>query len=241
MTVRVTTLDIETSISEPYDEHELVPRLTGVGDEICWEKKPKFPPLPLHIPEVICWLNVQTTNGQKPVFRMEYYDADAEDEKKALERIAKDLLVADRLATWNGRGFDMPLLNLRAMRYGVNWSFWPDRRHRFPNFKTGLHHYDMQDQLGDYGAARSISLDRTSKLMGLPGKVDIDGAEVFEALKRGERRRVIAYCHNDVFENYYVYLGYIRSHFGGGEAMTRLMEAALEWARTNEFLAEFYA
>jgi predicted PolB exonuclease-like 3'-5' exonuclease len=237
--MRVLTLDIETAPGEPYDDVNMVRKPDG-SDSSTWVAEPKFPPLPLHVPEVICWLNVESVAG-KPTFEMTIYDRGAEmTEADALNLLARDLKSAGRLVSWNGRGFDMPLLNLRAMKFGVDWSFWEDRRHRFPNFKKPLFHYDMQDQLGDYGAARSIALDRTAKLIGLPGKVGIDGGEVKAALEAGDRRRVIAYCCNDVFETYMVYLAYANSHLGGGKHAQAVVDAAMEWAKSDRYLSEFY-
>lgn len=243
--MNVLTLDIETRPSEPYDEVELVPaaleeeETPGEVIKPRWVRQPKFPPLPLHVPEVIAWLVVDAVAG-KPTFKMNIYDAADGNEPAALERLAQDLRVASRLVTWSGRGFDMPLLNLRAMKHGVDWSFWDEKRHRFPNYKKPLFHYDMQDQLGDYGAARAISLDRTARLIGLPGKVGIDGGGVKEALDAGDRRRVVAYCCNDVFETYMVYLAFANSHLGGGAQAQRVVDAAFAWAKADDYLGEFY-
>ena len=235
--MRVVTLDIETTPSEPYDEVEMI-RQPADSESSEWVIKKKFPPLPLHVPEVICWLKVETVDGV-PVFEMEIFDRAEENEISALTRLGKDLKAADRLVTWNGRGFDMPLLNLRAMRYGVDWSFWKSRRHRFPNYKKPLYHYDLQDQLGDYGAARSISLNRASKLIGLPGKVGISGGDVEDSIKRGDRDSVIAYCCNDVFETYMVYLAYVNSHLGGNRVQA-FVDASMAWAKQYEYLKRFY-
>jgi DNA polymerase elongation subunit (family B) len=238
--MKVVTLDIETS-TKGYDEKNMVRKYHG-EDESRWSAEPKFPPLPLHVPEVICWLVVETLAGE-PTFKMNIYDRGrepTETEESGLMRIADDLRSSERLVTWNGRGFDMPLLNLRAMKGGVDWSFWDGKRHRFPNYKKALFHYDMQDQLGDYGAARSISLDRTAKMLGLPGKVGIDGGGVAEALANGDRRKVVAYCCNDVFETYLVYLAYANTHLGGGAKTQRVVDKALKWATLDEYLGDFY-
>lgn len=249
--MRVITIDIETT-TEGYDEHDLIPEWpeerkgkpiadASTTREPLWSPRRKFPPLPLHKPEVICALVVDSV-ANAPTFEMLVFDAAVDDEQAFLKKLGVELTNADRLVTWNGRGFDMPLLNLRALKHGADWSFWEGKRHRFPNYKKPLFHFDMQDQLGDYGAARSISLDRTSKLIGLPGKVGIDGGGVAEAIANGDRRKVIAYCCNDVFETYLVYLAFCNSHLAPAHAaqVQRTIDKALAWAALHEYLGDFY-
>jgi predicted PolB exonuclease-like 3'-5' exonuclease len=233
--MKVITLDIETSLSEPYNEIAPRPEI-GEGGGVTWRPESKFAPLPIHVPEVIAWLNA---DGDQ--LDLKVYDREARTEVDALIDIADDLRAARRLVTFNGRGFDMPLLSLRAMKCGVNWSFWERCRHRFGNFKQALFHYDLQDQLGDFGAARAISLDRVAKMLDLPGKRDVCGGDVFELIKAGEREKVITYCCDDVMQTWLVYLAFCHSHLGiDGERTQAAINAALEYARGHEYLAALY-
>ena len=233
--MRVTTLDIETALSEPYDE--IVPKPErGEGGGVNWKPEPKFAPLPLHVPEVIAWLNA---DGDQ--LELKVYDRGEHDESAKLVDLGKDLRKSRRLVTFNGRGFDMPLLSLRAMLRGVDWAFWEGRRHRFGNYKKSLYHYDLQDQLGNFGAARAISLDRTAKLLGLPGKREVCGSDVFGMIEAGRRREVVVYCCDDVLQTWLVYLYFCRSHLGADNDKTEAaIAAALAFAKANEYLGELY-
>ena len=113
---------------------------------------------------------------------------------------------ADRIVTWNGRRFDMPLLNLCAMETGIDWSFWIDRRHRFPNYRNPLRHYDLADQIGDY--ATSLGLDATARRLGLAGKLDVDGSQVRD-IWEDDPDLVVRYCCEDVFETFMIYLRWV--------------------------------
>jgi 3'-5' exonuclease len=152
-------------------------------------------------------------------------------------RLVEDLRKSDRCVTWNGRGFDLPLLSLHALADGLDFSWYESRRHRFPNYKTPLWHYDMQEQLGDYGAVR-LGLDRVAKLLGL-GKQGMHGADVFEALAQGRREEVLAYCMNDTLITYLIYLRWSQTH-GAAKGAAEAFDQTLAWAKSHSVLKEFY-
>ena len=232
--MKVITLDMETDQEEPYTE--ISPRPVADGDSVAWEPEPKFPPLPLHVPAVISWL---LADGDQ--LKMKYWARGESPEEAGLAELANDIRAARRLVTWNGRSFDMPLLSLRAMKFGVDWSFWEAKRHRFGNFKTPLFHYDLQDQLGDFGAARGLSLDRTAKLIGLPGKRDVCGADVAALMGAGELSRVVTYCCDDVLQTWIVYLAFCNSHLGAPSDVTQnAVNRTMAYARSHALLGPLY-
>jgi predicted PolB exonuclease-like 3'-5' exonuclease len=110
-----------------------------------------------------------------------------------------------QLVTWNGRGFDLPVLVLRALRHGVPlpW-YYQDRdyRHRY-----GLEgHLDLGDFLSDHGAARMTSLHGAARLVGLPGKEGIDGSQVEGLYRAGQMEALRQYCLSDVAQTAFVFL-----------------------------------
>jgi predicted PolB exonuclease-like 3'-5' exonuclease len=126
------------------------------------------------------------------------------------------------LVTWNGRGFDLPVLAMRAMHLGVPWGWYYDNRdYRYRYSDTG--HVDLMDFLSDYGATRQMKLDDVSHLIGLPGKAaseGFDGSMVAELVKNGsaksyetDRRKVARYCLQDVIQTTLVFLR-TRYHLG---------------------------
>jgi predicted PolB exonuclease-like 3'-5' exonuclease len=101
------------------------------------------------------------------------------------------------IITWNGRGFDMPVITSRALKHGVPMPWWFSDRHTRYRFSPEGH-LDLMDFLADYGAAKSSRLDVFAKLVGLPGKVGVDGSQVAPMVHAGRLDEVNAYCLCDV-------------------------------------------
>jgi predicted PolB exonuclease-like 3'-5' exonuclease len=144
-------------------------------------------------------------------FRLRTYERREEpfkkNERQALLALGKDLAGAMRIITWNGRGFDMPLLGLRAMTLRVPWVFWHEQRHRYENYKKMLVHYDMADQLSDLGGSPRLGLDDVCMMLGLPGKYDLHGSQVGKWWAQ-DPQRVVQYCIEDVWHTWLIYLRY---------------------------------
>jgi predicted PolB exonuclease-like 3'-5' exonuclease len=101
------------------------------------------------------------------------------------------------VVTWNGRGFDMPVITSRALKHGLSMPWWfSDRHTRYRYSPEG--HLDLMDFLADFGAAKSTRLDVYAKLVGLPGKVGVDGSQVAPMVHAGKIDEVNAYCLCDV-------------------------------------------
>lgn len=104
------------------------------------------------------------------------------------------------LVSWNGRGFDGPVLTARLMRHGWASPFYDHSyRKRYDQYGTGLH-IDLCDQLCDFGAGTRAGLDHYARLVGLPGKAFGDGGGVAELHARGERDAIDYYCLTDVLQ-----------------------------------------
>jgi predicted PolB exonuclease-like 3'-5' exonuclease len=109
------------------------------------------------------------------------------------------------LVTWNGRGFDLPVLVLRSLRHGVPipWYFEnPDYRER----RTEQGHLDLADFLAGHGAARMTGLDAAARLCGLPGKAGVDGSQVEGLYRAGELEALRQYCLRDVAQTAFLFL-----------------------------------
>src|SRR5262249_44784531 len=131
-----------------------------------------FPPVHMHQPIVIGGLWLEDEYRCARVGCM----GDGKDERGMLEDFST--FVArwqPDLVTYNGRGFDLPVIALRALRLGVamSWYYQGRARHRYS--EEG--HLDLCDMLSDHGAARQISLDAVARLIGLPGKIGGDGSQ----------------------------------------------------------------
>jgi predicted PolB exonuclease-like 3'-5' exonuclease len=117
------------------------------------------------------------------------------------------------LVSWNGSGFDLPVLQYRALRHGIDaHRYWEvgesDRDFRYNNYLSRYHwrHIDLMDVLSGYGASGRASLELAAQLVGLPGKLGIGGAHVWSAYRRGELAAIRDYCETDVLNTYLIYL-----------------------------------
>lgn len=124
-----------------------------------------------------------------------------------LERRTPDLV------SWNGSGFDLPVLHYRALKHGVNAArYWEigdgDRDWRFNNYLSRFHwrHIDLMDVLSGFQAGGRASLQHTAQLLGLPGKLGMSGADVWDYYLAGRHAEIERYCETDALNTYLIYL-----------------------------------
>lgn len=115
------------------------------------------------------------------------------------------------LVTFNGRGFDIPVMELGAFRYGISLKKWfqlnarsfEQPRNRF-NLRS---HFDLQEILTNHGASRMYGgLNLIANLIGKPGKMDVAGDMVLQLYHEGNLQRINDYCRCDVLDTYFVFL-----------------------------------
>jgi len=160
------------------------------------QQPPALPPPPYHQVVVIglLWLD-----SSCHVIRMGVI-GEPKNERQVLLDFVK--FVEDRrpdLVTYNGRGFDLPVIVSRCLRHGIAFRHYfqgADVRYRY----TPAGHMDLMDYMSDFGAARAVSLDTMAKLIGLPGKVGVDGKDVGPMVHAGRVSEVEAYCLCDVVQ-----------------------------------------
>jgi 3'-5' exonuclease len=117
------------------------------------------------------------------------------------------------LVSWNGAGFDLPVLTYRGLLGGVRAArFWEtgdaDNAFRYNNYLSRFHwrHTDLMDVLSGYQSRGRVSLGSMACLLGLPGKLGFDGAHVWQAWQAGELVRIRRYCETDVLNTWLIYL-----------------------------------
>ena len=142
------------------------------------------------------------------------------------------------LVTYNGRGFDLPVILLRALRHGVPLRFYyQDRDYRFRYSQEG--HLDLCDFLSEHGAARSLSLDAAARLIGLPGKVGVDGSQVEGLHASGQIDAIRRYCLSDVLQTAFLFLRFrLLEGVIDPPTYTRLAAALLDAAISDGRIAE---
>lgn len=117
------------------------------------------------------------------------------------------------LVSWNGGGFDLPVLHYRAMRHGiVAPRYWEsgdeDQAFRFNNYLNRYHtrHLDLMDVLSGFQARARVSLQSMATLLGFPGKLGMSGDKVWDAYLDGQIELIRDYCETDVLNTYLVFL-----------------------------------
>jgi len=109
------------------------------------------------------------------------------------------------LITYNGRTFDLPVLAFRSLHHGVPmpW-YYQERGVRYRFSEEG--HLDLCDMLADHGATRPVSLDALARLIGLPGKVGVDGSQIEGLYNAGQVEVIQNYCLADVAQTALLFL-----------------------------------
>jgi len=160
-----------------------------------------------------------------------------------------------QLVSWNGGGFDLPVLGHRALIHGVTAEkFWDwgdgDRDFKYNSYLGRYHtrHLDLMDVLAMYQPRASAGLDVMARLCGFPGKLGMDGSAVHAAVLAGGLEDVRRYCETDVMNTYLLYLRFrlLRGELSAGEyakevSLAREKIAALQAPHWQEFLAAWDA
>jgi predicted PolB exonuclease-like 3'-5' exonuclease len=117
------------------------------------------------------------------------------------------------LVSWNGGGFDLPVLHYRSLRAGVQAPrYWEtgedDNSFRYNNYLSRYHwrHLDLMDVLSGFQPRARAKLNDVAALLGFPGKLGFSGAQVWDAYLAGELAAVRRYCETDVINTYLIYL-----------------------------------
>ena len=114
-----------------------------------------------------------------------------------------------RLVSYNGRGFDLPVLKYRAMAHGIQAPWLYDAGDKWNSYQSRYSadwHCDLLEILSDFGASARGKLNEICSVLGYPGKFGVDGSKVasmFDDCRIGEIRD---YCETDVLNTYLVYL-----------------------------------
>lgn len=115
------------------------------------------------------------------------------------------------LVSFNGRGFDIPLLELAAFRFGIaapTWFNMSAKPYEQPRNRYNLDaHFDLHELLTNFGSARFHGgLNLAANLLGKPGKMDVQGYMVQDLFNDGKLAEIDNYCRCDVLDTYFVFL-----------------------------------
>jgi predicted PolB exonuclease-like 3'-5' exonuclease len=171
-------------------------------------------------------------------------------EKELIQRFYDGIeRLVPQLVSWNGGGFDLPVLNYRALINGVAApKFWDqgedDKDFRFNSYLGRYHqrHLDLMDVLAMYQPRSNAPLDEVAQLAGFPGKLGVGGAQVWSAFQAGRIGEIRSYCEADTINTYLLFLRFqrLRGVFSAEqyERECGLMRGMLE-KRPEPFWREF--
>lgn len=119
-----------------------------------------------------------------------------------------------RLVDWYGAKFDVPVLQTRAFRYGLQlpwlYNLQLDNRGQISRYSKDYRdkyhgkHDDLSELWSNRGMFSKPHLENLARLMGLPGKVGIDGSKVYAAYKEQRFEEIDRYCMQDVIQTAFV-------------------------------------
>lgn len=130
------------------------------------------------------------------------------------------------LVSWNGGGFDLPVLHYRTLLHGIAAArYWEtgddDNSFRWNNYLSRFHarHTDLMDVLAAYQPRANAPLDEIATMLGFPGKMGMSGARVWDTYLDGGIVEIRNYCETDVLNTYLVYLRFelMRGRLNEGE------------------------
>lgn len=174
--------------------------LIAAGEEIARNQSGFLPPM-YH--RMVSWVGLWIENSGKPAQKCSW---NGENELEGLEELFKTLMTYKDfgLIHHNGRGFDLPLLTYRAMKYNLQMPLrlsHHDIRYRFSKVNI-----DLMDEFSNYGASTYPKLKHLGQLIGVPFKQTAEGNEVLAMYRRGELNQIEHYCYEDVMATYIVWL-----------------------------------
>ncbi|NJD24038.1 MAG: 3'-5' exonuclease [Betaproteobacteria bacterium] len=195
--------------------------------------------LPLHLQRVVtisCAL--RTTEG----FKVWSLSEPELDEGAIIQRFFDGIeKFSPQIVSWNGGGFDLPVLHYRGLLHGVaaprywdlgDGDYADSRDFKWNNYISRYHtrHLDLMDLLALYQPRASVPLDEMAKLIGFPGKLGMDGSKVWEAFRAGRIAEIRDYCETDVVNTWLVYNRFRRLR---GELTAEAEAAEAEFVRTQ--------
>ena len=142
-----------------------------------------------------------------------------EDDEATVLRKFYELLerYTPQLVSWNGGGFDLPVLHYRSLIHGISaaryWDmgdgdFGDSRDFKWNNYLSRYHmrHCDLMDVLAMYNGRANAPLDQMAKLCGFPGKMGMDGSKVWDAFQQGQLQEIRDYCETDAANTYLMFM-----------------------------------
>jgi hypothetical protein len=180
--------------------------------------------LPLHVQQIVA---ISVTFRTADTFKVWTLGDEGSDEAEIVQRFFDGIeRYTPDLVSWNGSGFDLPVLHYRALKHNIQAPrYWEigeiDRDFKWNNYMSRFHwrHIDLMDVLSGFQSRGRASLDQISVLLGFPGKIGMSGNKVWEVFERGGIREIRDYCETDALNTWLTYLRFefMRGHLDEAE------------------------
>lgn len=209
--------------------------------------------LPLHQHKVVAISVALRTGDSFKIWSLGDANSDEADLVRrfydGIERYSPDLV------SWNGSGFDLPVLHYRALRNNIQAPrYWEtgdgDRGFRYNNYLNRYHwrHIDLMEVLSAFQGRGRASLDQAAVLLGFPGKLGMSGDKVWQTWLDGGIDNIRNYCETDVLNTYLIYLRFefMRGNLDAQDIereyrLVRTTLASMDLPHLNDFAAAWPA
>src|SRR4051794_2631713 len=185
---------------EPLTPEEAIDRARAEARDTSWNKS-DFLPVSFQIPVAVCVVHVGNDFSLQAITCL---DAPLYRPPEIVRRFWMGVGFYQRakLVPSTGRGFDMPLLEMAAFRYGIPA---PEYYQKSRNRYSGP--IDLMEFMTNFGACRLVGgLNLLAKLIGKPGKMDVAGDQVLRLYREGRYQEINDYCTCDTLDTYFVFL-----------------------------------
>jgi 3'-5' exonuclease len=207
--------DIETRIDKALIQSVMYPH-EAITEEEAYQRfqrqireerdgRSDFLPIAFHIPISIVVGNV---TGDYTLTAVEVLCAqDYSEEGIVCEFWRRVEIFPGTLVSFNGRAFDLPVLEMQALRYGCQAPRYFNEKYGHRYRYSEERHYDLFDFLSNVGVHRIRGgFNLLARLIGLPGKTWVDGSMIQGLWEAGQLSLIHAYCRQDVIQTYGLFL-----------------------------------
>lgn len=219
----VLVFDIET-VADIDAARRIYPQLADLNDADAFtalqairiqETGRDFMRVPLQ--RIVCISAFYVKNAETKLFSLSAEHLSEKEILRKFFRAFSEFQDLPQLISWNGSGFDIPVLIYRAMLYDLSVPLLFEEgdtvsKMRYDNYINRYHsrHLDLMDRFSQYGASPRQSMDVVASLYGLPGKTDVDGSMVGDLVVQDKWQTLTVYCESDVMNTWLIYLRWLR-------------------------------
>ncbi|MBN8816523.1 MAG: ribonuclease H-like domain-containing protein [Sphingomonas sp.] len=194
-----------------------------------------FPPWPRHKPVAASFLRADWASGGHHSFALETLVCRAGEEEDfyaAVDRLLPDGVTS---VTYNGRGFDLPVLQIGALAAQQFELAGLAAHTHAPRY--GARHCDLADQFSGYGGTRRVPLAELCERLGIPVKTSVHGSDVASLWRAGDIDTIVRYVEEDVLATYVLWLHWAAGRASDERLIARPLADLATWIETTPHLA----